>query len=42
VVKTYTHIEKMVIATTKIERVLRDLKETPYDPLMEKDENATK
>jgi hypothetical protein len=42
VVKTYTHIEKMVIAATKIERVLRDLKETPYDPLMEKDENATK
>jgi hypothetical protein len=40
VVRTYTNIEETVIATTKIERVLGDLGETPYDPLQEeKDEN---
>jgi hypothetical protein len=39
VVKTYTHIEEMVIVATKIERVLGDLGETPYDPL---DEEATR
>jgi hypothetical protein len=33
----------MVIAVTKIEKVLRDLGETPHDPLKEeKDEDATK
>jgi hypothetical protein len=43
VVKTYTDIEEMVIATTKIKRVLRDLGETPYDPLREeKDEDVTR
>jgi hypothetical protein len=42
VVRIYTDIEEMVITTTKIERVLRDLGETPYDPLMEeKDEDVT-
>jgi hypothetical protein len=40
VVKTYINIEEMVIVTTEIERVLRDLGETPYDPLREKDENV--
>jgi hypothetical protein len=35
VVRTYTNIEEMVIATTKIKRVLGDLAETPYDPLKE-------
>jgi hypothetical protein len=43
VVKTYTDIEEMVIITTKIEKVLKDLGETPYDPFEEeKDEDATK
>jgi hypothetical protein len=42
VVRTYTNIEEMVNATTKIKRVLGDLGETPYDPLKEeKDENVT-
>jgi hypothetical protein len=41
-VKTYTDIEEMVIAATEIERVLIDLGETPYDPLMEEnDEDVT-
>jgi hypothetical protein len=43
VVRIYTNIEEMVITTTKIERVLRDLGETPYDPLKEeKDEDVTR
>jgi len=43
VVRIYTDIEELVIATTKIERVLRDLGETPYDPFREeKDENVTR
>jgi hypothetical protein len=43
VVRTYIDIEKMVIAITQIEKVLRDLGETPYDPLMEeKDEDTTR
>jgi len=42
VVRTYTNIEEMVIATTEIEKVLGDLGETPYDPLKEeKDEDVT-
>ncbi len=44
-VRTYIDIEEMVIATTKIEieRVLGDLRETPYDSLREeKDEDTTK
>jgi hypothetical protein len=41
-VRTYTYIKEMVLATTKIERVLGALRETPYDPFMEeKDEDAT-
>ncbi len=40
-VKTYTHIEKMVITTTEIERILGDLGEILYDPVKEeKDEDA--
>ncbi len=39
--RTYTNIEEMVIATTKIKRLLGDLGETPYDPLKEeKDEDV--
>jgi hypothetical protein len=42
VVKTYTNIEEMVIATTEIERVPGNLGETPYDSLREKkDEDVT-
>jgi hypothetical protein len=42
VVRIYTNIEEIVIVTTEIERVLGDLGETPYDPLMEeKDEDVT-
>jgi len=41
VVRTYTNIEEIVLATIKIERVVGNLKETLYDPLMEeKDEDA--
>jgi hypothetical protein len=41
VVRTYTNIEEMVSATTKIEKVLGNLGETQCDPLREeKDENA--
>jgi len=43
VVRTYTNIEEMVIVTTEIEKVLKDLGETPYDPFREeKDEDATR
>jgi hypothetical protein len=41
VVRTYTNIEEMVIATIEIKRVVGDLGETPYDPLVEeKDEDV--
>ncbi len=40
-VRTYTNIEEMVIATIEIKRVVGDLGETPYDPLVEeKDEDV--
>ncbi len=40
-VRTYTEIEEMVIVAIEIGRVLRDLGETPYDPLREeKDEDV--
>jgi hypothetical protein len=32
VVRTYTDIEKTVLTPIEIERVLKDLGETPYDP----------
>jgi hypothetical protein len=42
VVRTYTDIKEMVLATTKIDRMLGDLGETPYDSFKEeKDEDAT-
>jgi len=34
-VKTYTDIEKVVVAVTKIEWVLGELRETPYEPMKE-------
>jgi len=41
VVRTCIDIEEMMIATIEIERVLRDLGETPYEPLKEeKDEDV--
>ncbi len=40
-VKTYINIDEMVIIAIKIERVLGNPGETPYDHLMEeKDEDA--
>jgi hypothetical protein len=42
VVRTYIDIKEMVIIAIKIERVLGNLGEIPYDPLMEKkDEDVT-
>jgi hypothetical protein len=41
VVRTYTDIDEMVSAATKIKKVLGNLGETPYDPLKEeKDEDV--
>ncbi len=41
-VRTYIDIKEMVIIAIKIERVLGNLGEIPYDPLMEKkDEDVT-
>lgn len=34
-VKTYTDIEEVVIVVTKIEKVLGQLGETPYEPMKE-------
>ncbi len=40
VVKTYINFEEMAIIATKVERVLQDLGDTPYDPFRdEKDED---
>jgi len=35
VVRTFTDIEKLVGAATKVERILGELGETPYEPLKE-------
>ncbi len=35
VVRTFTNIEKLVGATTELERVLGELRKTPYEPLKE-------
>jgi hypothetical protein len=35
VVKTYTDIEEVVIVVTKIEKMLGQLGETPYEPMKE-------
>jgi hypothetical protein len=34
-VKTYTNIEEVVVAAIEIERILGELKETPYEPIKE-------
>lgn len=34
-VKTYTNIEEVVVAIAEIERILGELKETPYKPMKE-------
>ncbi len=38
VVKTFTNIKKLMGAATKLERVLGELGETPYEPLKEEQE----
>jgi hypothetical protein len=40
-VKTFTDIEELVGAATKLERVLGELGETPYEPLREEQEEET-
>jgi len=41
VVRTFTNIEELVGVTTKLERVLGELGETPYEPLKEQQEEGT-
>jgi len=41
VVRTFTNIEKLVGVATKLERVLGELGETPYEPLKEQQEEGT-
>jgi hypothetical protein len=40
VVKTFIDIEELVGAATKLERVLGELRETPYEPLEEEQEDG--
>jgi hypothetical protein len=40
VVRTFTDIEKLVGAATKLERVLGELRETPFEPLKEEKEEG--
>ncbi len=40
VVRTFTNIEELVGVTTKLERVLGELGETPYEPLKEEQEEG--
>jgi hypothetical protein len=40
VVKTFTNIEKLMGAATKLERMLGELGETPYEPLKEEQEEG--
>jgi len=40
VVKTFTDIEELVGAATKLERVLGELGETPFEPLKEEQEEG--
>jgi hypothetical protein len=35
VVKIYVNIEEAIVTTVEIERVLGELKETPYEPMKE-------
>jgi hypothetical protein len=41
VVRTFIDIEKLVGATTEVERVLGELGETPYEPLKEEQEEES-
>jgi len=41
VVRTFTDIKELVAATTELERVLGELRETPYEPLREEQEEET-
>jgi hypothetical protein len=41
VVRVFADIEKLVGATTEVERVLGELGETPYEPLREEQEEDT-
>jgi hypothetical protein len=40
VIKTFIDIEKLVGATTEVEKVLGELGETPYEPLKEEQEEG--
>jgi len=40
-VRTFIDIEKLVGATTEVERVLGELGETPYEPLKEEQEEES-
>jgi hypothetical protein len=40
VVRTFTDIEKLVKVATKLEKVLGEFKETPYEPLKEEQEEG--
>jgi uncharacterized secreted protein with C-terminal beta-propeller domain len=40
VVKNFTNIKKMVRTTTKLERMLGELEETPYEPLKKEQEEG--
>jgi hypothetical protein len=41
VVRTYTHIEEVVVVAAKIECVLGELGETPYEPMKEEHDETT-
>jgi len=41
VVRTFADIKELVGATTEVERVLGELEETPYESLLEKQEEET-
>jgi len=41
VVRTFIDIEKLVGATTEVERILGELGETPYEPLKEEQEEES-
>ncbi|CAM6040107.1 unnamed protein product [Sphagnum compactum] len=40
VVRTFTHIEELVVVATELEKVLGELGETPYEPLKEEHEDG--
>jgi len=41
VVRTFRNIEELIGATMKLQRVLRELGETPYEPLKKEQEEET-